>query len=87
MRRMADALAPRWFVPTPGRLLVLLLAVEGLLWLSERFRWFPFNQHKGWTVLIAVAAVGVFLLLMFLWFLAALIFAGGFSSASCRCWC
>ena len=36
--------------------------------------WFPFNQHKGWTVLIAVASVGVFFLLMFLWFLAALVF-------------
>ena len=30
-----------------------LLAVEGFLLLSEWFRWFPFNEHKGWTVLIA----------------------------------
>ena len=65
---------PRWFLPTPGRLLWLLLAVEGFLWLSERFHWFAFNEHKGWTVLIAVASVGVFLLLMLLWFLAALVF-------------
>ena len=36
--------------------------------------WFPFNQHKGWTVLIAIATVGAALLLMFLWFLAALLF-------------
>ena len=71
---MADASPRRWFVPTPGRLLVVLLAVEGVLWLSQRFQWFAFNQHKGWTVLIAVASVGVFLLLMLLWFLAALIF-------------
>ena len=30
-----------------------LLAVEGFLLLSAWFRWFAFNQHKGWTVLIA----------------------------------
>ena len=29
----------------------LLLALEGLLLLSERFQWFAFNRHKGWTVL------------------------------------
>ena len=51
-----------------------LLAVEGLLWLSERFQWFPFNAHKGWTVLIGVAVVGVVLALMLLWFVLALIF-------------
>ena len=51
-----------------------LLALEGFLWLSERFRWFPFNEHKGWTVLICLATVGAALVLMFLWFLAALIF-------------
>jgi hypothetical protein len=64
----------RWFHLTPGRLLVVLLAVEGFLWLSGRFQWFAFNHHKGWTVLIAVASVGVFFLLMLLWFLVALIF-------------
>ena len=64
----------RWYRLTPGRSLSLLLAVEGFLLLSEHFRWFGFNQHKGWTVLIAVASVGVFLLLMFFWFLAALVF-------------
>ena len=52
----------------------LLLAAEGILWLSKRFQWFAFNQHKGWTVLVAVGAVGVFLLLTFLWFLLALVF-------------
>ena len=45
-----------------------------LLWLSERFHWFGFNQHKGWTVLIAVAAVGVAALVMLLWWAAGLIF-------------
>ena len=64
----------RWFHLTPGHLLVGLLAVEGLLLLSERFHWFPFNQYKGWTVLIAVASVVAAMLLMFLWFVAALLF-------------
>ena len=51
-----------------------LLALEGFLLLSEWFQWFAFNRHKGWTVLIAVASVGVAFVLMFLWFLAALVF-------------
>ncbi len=72
---MADApTKARWYRVTPGRLLLVLLAVEGFLWLSERFQWFAFNEHKGWTVLIAVASVGVFLLLILLWFLVALVF-------------
>jgi hypothetical protein len=64
----------RWFYPTPSRLLIILLAVEVALLLSERFQWFAFNEKKGWTVLIAVAAVGLFLLLMLLWFIVSLIF-------------
>jgi hypothetical protein len=47
---------------------------EGVLLLSEQFHWFPFNQHKGWTVLIALATVVLTLLLMVLWFTAALVF-------------
>ena len=73
----ANAAAPprrRWLRLTPGRLVVALLAFEGFLLLSEHFRWFGFHYHKGWTVLIAVAAVGAAMLLMLLWFLAALIF-------------
>ncbi len=48
--------------------------LEGFLLLSAWFQWFSFNQHKGYTVLIAVASVAVFFVLMFLWFLAALVF-------------
>ena len=54
--------------------MVALLAVEGLLWLSERFHWFPFDEHKGYAVLICLATVGAAFLLMSLWFLAALVF-------------
>jgi hypothetical protein len=64
----------RWPHPTPGWLVYASLTMTGLLWLSERFKWFPFNEHKGWTVLIAVAGVGVVLLLLALWFLVALVF-------------
>ena len=60
--------------PTPERFVLALLAVEAVLLLSARFEWFAFNRHKGYTVLIAVAAVGIGILLMFLWFLAALAF-------------
>ncbi len=58
---------------TPSWLIFGLLVVEGLLWLSERYRWFAFNSHKGWTVLICVAVVGGAMLLMLLWFIVALV--------------
>jgi Leucine-rich repeat (LRR) protein len=58
----------RWFHPAPWHLLVVLLIVEGILLLSVR--WFP----KGWAVLIAVGAVGLFMLFMLLWFVVSLIF-------------
>jgi len=45
----------------------------GLLWLSERFQWFSLNHHKGWTVLIAVAAVVMAAVVMLLWWIAGLI--------------
>ena len=74
MLGMADAAKRRWFHPTPDRLVRVLLALEGFLWLSERFRWFAFNQHKGYAVLVAVAAVAAFLLLMVGWCVLALLF-------------
>ena len=62
----------RWFHPTPGRCVIALLAVECLLWLSERFGWLPW--HKGYAVLTAVASVGVAMLAMVVWFGVALVF-------------
>jgi len=70
----AIASRPRSYRPAPDWLVYLSLAVTGLLYLSDRWQWFGFNEHKGWTVLIAVAAVGVGLLLMLVWFVAALSF-------------
>ncbi len=64
----------RWYRPTPAWLVLGSLVVTGLLFLSEKWRWFWFNEHKGWTVLIAVAAVGVTMLVMLLWWLVALVF-------------
>ena len=43
---------PCWYRLTPDRCVLGLLALEAFLLLSEHFRWFAFNQHKGWTVLI-----------------------------------
>ena len=58
------------------------LAVTGSLFLSEKWRWFWFNEHKGWTVLAAVAGVGVVLGLMLLWWLVALVFCGRFGAVA-----
>jgi hypothetical protein len=74
---VADSSKARWYRLTPDRFIIGLLAAEGLLWLSEQFKWFSINQHKGWTVLLSIAAVGVAMLVMLLWFIAGLIF---------RCW-
>jgi hypothetical protein len=62
----------RWLRLAPGRFLVGLLALEGLLWLSDRLGWPAW--HKGYAVLTAVAVVGVALLLMVLWLGVALLF-------------
>jgi Leucine-rich repeat (LRR) protein len=64
----------RWYRLTPDRLILGLLAVEVFLLASQWGGWLPLNQHKGWTVLTAVAAVGFAIFLLLLWFLASLIF-------------
>jgi hypothetical protein len=55
-----------------------LIAVVGLLWLSERWHWFAFNQHKGYTVLVAVAVAAGTLLAMLAGFAVAAIFGRRF---------
>jgi len=64
----------RWFHITPDRLIVGLLAVEGCLLLSEWFQWFAFNEKKGYTVLMAVAAVCLVVVVMLLWLVVSLLF-------------
>ena len=72
------AIQRRSFRPAPAWLICGLPVAEGLLWLSERFQWFWFNEHRGWTVLIAVAVVGATILFMLLWFIASLVFGWRF---------
>jgi hypothetical protein len=63
-----------WFRLTPDRLVMALMAAECLLWLSERFQWFPFNQHKGFAVLVTIAIAAAVLLGFLFAFLIALLF-------------
>jgi len=63
----------RWYHLSPDRLIIGLLAVEGFLFLSEQFQWFAFNEEKGYTVLIAVAAVCLVVVVMLLWLAASLL--------------
>ena len=69
---------PRWYRFTADRLVVGLLLIECLLWMSERWQWFPFNAHKGWTVLIGLAGIGLGALVMLLWFIAAVLWGWRF---------
>lgn len=66
----------RWYRLTSNRLVLVFLAVECLLWLSDRFRWLPW--HKGYAVLSGVASSGVGMLLIALWFALDLLFRGRF---------
>ncbi len=71
-----DAKASRrcWFYPRPAWLVYGAVVATGVLFASERWRWFAFNEHKGWTVLLAVAVVAVVLVLIVAWMFAALLF-------------
>ena len=62
----------RWYYLTPGWLVLGSLAVTGLLWLSNWLGWPAW--HEGYAVLAAVAGVGLVLVAMLLWWLAALVF-------------
>ena len=68
----AIASARRSYHSTPDRLVLLLLVAEVTLWLSDRAGWPAW--HKGYAVSIAVAAVGLTLTVLLLWWLAALLF-------------
>lgn len=58
---------PRWYAPTPAKFLLPILVMQGVLFLSAHYRWFWFNERKGWTVLITVAATAACLVLAIVW--------------------
>jgi hypothetical protein len=76
------AAAPRMmlgrFYPSPSWLVGGSLTFTAFLFTSERYQWFFFNQHRGWTVLIALAGMGAVLLLISSWFILAVILRGRF---------
>lgn len=58
----------------PGWLIIVVLVCEVFLTLSQQLRWFSFNAHKGWTVLIAIACMGALFVVLLLWWIAAMLF-------------
>jgi hypothetical protein len=63
---------------TPDRCVIGLLVVEGFVFVSHGVCFFPFNQHKGWTVLITTATVAAVLALIFLWYVGAMLLRSRF---------
>ncbi len=68
----------RWQFLTPQRFLVGLLILVALLFTSQRFQWFTYNEKKGWTVLIALVTVASAILLILIWFACSRILGSGF---------
>jgi hypothetical protein len=56
-----------WYVPTPAKVLLALLLLQGFLITSANFQWFAFNREKGYSVLLAIAVTLLTLLLMAGW--------------------
>ena len=61
----------RWFIS-------LLLVVECLMWLSQRFQWFSLNHKKGFAVLITISVVAAAMLLTIVRLVLALALRGRF---------
>jgi hypothetical protein len=59
-----------WYHFTPGRLMVLLIAVQTFLLLSDTFQWFSFGKQKGTPVLMCLAFTALVALMLPLWLLA-----------------
>jgi hypothetical protein len=54
----------RWYSPTVGKFLIGILALQGVLYLSQHFKWFAFNQLKGHSLVITVTVTAIGLLLI-----------------------
>ncbi len=63
-RATIPAPRPPWYAPTTAKFLMLVLLLQGFLVVSARYRWFWFNEQKGFAVLVAVAVTAVLLLLL-----------------------
>jgi len=51
----------RWLTPTIAKVLGSIMVVQMGLYVSQAYRWFPFNREKGWTVLITLAVTAILL--------------------------
>lgn len=60
----SPSLWARWNRITPDHYLSVLLAVQLFLFCSQKFLWFGFNRHKGWTVLITLAITSCVLVIL-----------------------
>jgi hypothetical protein len=58
---------PRSYALTTGKFVIAVLVLQGVLFLSSHYRWFWFNQHKGFTVLIAIVATALLLFALGSW--------------------
>src|SRR6476659_8632156 len=71
----------RRFYLRPAPILYAVLLAEVFLLVSDQFRWFVFNVHKGWAVLICLATIALVMLLLSLWFVA----NGCYQTARSKC--
>ena len=58
---------------SPGLLLSALFAIVSLLWISEQFGLLWPHRQKGWAVLAAVSAVGLFVLATVAWWVGSIL--------------
>jgi hypothetical protein len=63
-----------WYRVTPNRLLLVLLAVEVSLGVSDRYCWFSLDRYDNRALLIALGAAGATIALLTLWSLTSLVF-------------
>ena len=64
----------RWLYSMPSWFTFGSAAATCFLFLCDRFQWLPFNCHKGWTVLIAVASTAALILIWLLCLVFALVY-------------
>lgn len=63
----ASTKKPRWYAPSIAKYFAAILLLQAGLYLSSNYHWFWFNDHKGLTVLVAVAVTAPLLLLVSAW--------------------